>query len=86
LEVENGKAFKVTGDPDHPMTRGRICNRGKRMLDPVWWSPERKEVEPEQFGVFESNADILCPGGAEFCSPEIGGRPHTALVCRIEKV
>jgi len=37
------------------------------------------------FGVFQSNANILCPDGSEFCSPEIGGWPHTALLCRIEK-
>ncbi|NIO08141.1 MAG: molybdopterin-dependent oxidoreductase, partial [Deltaproteobacteria bacterium] len=51
-----------------------------------WWFPERKEAEPELFGVFESNANILCPDGPEFCSPEIGGWPHTALLCRVEKL
>ncbi len=25
VEVENGRAIKVTGDPDHPMTRGLLC-------------------------------------------------------------
>ena len=50
-----------------------------------WWFPERQEAEPELFGVFESNANVLCPDGPEFCSPEIGGWPHTALLCRIEK-
>lgn len=51
-----------------------------------WWFPERKEAESELFGVFESNANILCPDGSEFCSPEIGGWPHTALLCRVEKL
>jgi anaerobic selenocysteine-containing dehydrogenase len=51
-----------------------------------WWFPERKKAEPELFGVFESNANILCPDGPEFCSPEIGGWPHTALLCRVEKL
>jgi len=36
LEMENGRAVKVTGDPEHPITRGRICNRGKLMLDHVY--------------------------------------------------
>jgi hypothetical protein len=36
------------------------------------------------FGVFESNANLLCPDAAKFCSPEIGGWPHTALLCRVE--
>ena len=58
-----------------------------RMVDVQhgWWFPERQEAEPELFGVFQSNANILCPDGPEFCSPEIGGWPHTALLCRIEK-
>lgn len=59
----------------------------RRMADADhgWWFPERPEAEPELFGVFESNANILCPDGAEFCSPEIGSWPHTALLCRVEK-
>jgi thiosulfate reductase/polysulfide reductase chain A len=73
---------------------GRICMRlhiseriDKRMADVEhgWWFPERKEAEPDLFGVFDSNANILCPDGDEFCSPEIGGWPHTALICRVEK-
>ena len=28
---------------------------------------------------------ILCPDGAEFCSPEIGSWPHSALLCRVKK-
>ncbi|MFH1491554.1 MAG: molybdopterin-dependent oxidoreductase, partial [Pseudomonadota bacterium] len=43
--------------------------------DHGWWFPERTEAEPELFGVFESNANVLCPDGPEFCSPEIGGWP-----------
>jgi anaerobic selenocysteine-containing dehydrogenase len=50
-----------------------------------WWFPERSAAEPELFGVFESNANMLCPDAAKFCSPEIGGWPHTALLCRIER-
>lgn len=53
--------------------------------DHGWWFPERREAEPELFGVFDSNANVLCPDGAAFCSPEIGGWPHTGLLCRVEK-
>ena len=53
--------------------------------DHGWWFPERKGDVSKLFGVFESNANMLCPDGAEFCNPEIGGWPHTALLCRIEK-
>jgi thiosulfate reductase / polysulfide reductase chain A len=59
----------------------------RRMADADhgWWFPERRQAEPELFGVFESNANVLCPSDREFCSPEIGSWPHTALMCRIEK-
>jgi thiosulfate reductase/polysulfide reductase chain A len=58
-----------------------------RMVDVQhgWWFPEHRQAQPELFGVFQSNANVLCPDGPEFCSPEIGGWPHTALLCRIEK-
>jgi anaerobic selenocysteine-containing dehydrogenase len=54
-------------------------------VDHGWWFPEREEAEPNLFSVFESNANVLCPDSAEFCSPEIGSWPHTALLCRVEK-
>ncbi|SPD74670.1 Molybdopterin oxidoreductase [uncultured Desulfobacterium sp.] len=50
-----------------------------------WWFPERDQKLPELFGVFESNANLLCPDDPEFCSPEIGSWPHTALLCKVEK-
>ncbi|WP_018124614.1 molybdopterin-containing oxidoreductase family protein [Desulfovibrio oxyclinae] len=50
-----------------------------------WWFPERSDKLPELFGVFESNTNVLCPDAPEFCSPEIGSWPHSALMCRIEK-
>ncbi len=58
-----------------------------RMVDMQhsWWFPERNQKLPELFGVFESNANILCPDDPEFCSPEIGSWPHSALMCRVEK-
>jgi thiosulfate reductase/polysulfide reductase chain A len=50
-----------------------------------WWFPERDPNLPDLFGAFESNANVLCPDDPEFCSPEIGSWPHSALLCRIEK-
>jgi anaerobic selenocysteine-containing dehydrogenase len=51
-----------------------------------WWFPEKDPNLPGLFGVFESNANLLCPDDPEFCSPEIGSWPHSALLCRIEKL
>jgi thiosulfate reductase/polysulfide reductase chain A len=49
-----------------------------------WWFPEREFKPNDLFGVFESNANLLCPDTPEFCSPEIGSWPHSALLCKIE--
>jgi anaerobic selenocysteine-containing dehydrogenase len=50
-----------------------------------WWFPERDMKLPDLSGAFESNANMLCPDDPEFCSPEIGCWPHSALLCKIEK-
>ena len=40
LHIEDGKVVKVTGDPDHPLTRGDICERGRLMADHIY-HPQR---------------------------------------------
>ena len=35
LEIENGRIIGVKGDPEHPISRGRICPRGALMPDHV---------------------------------------------------
>jgi anaerobic selenocysteine-containing dehydrogenase len=40
VTVENGKVIKVNGDPEHPITQGKICSRG-RMLETRTNSKER---------------------------------------------
>lgn len=50
-----------------------------------WWFPERDPKLPGLYGAFDSNTNVLCPDGPEFCSPEIGSWPHSALLCRVEK-
>ena len=94
FEMENGKAVRVKWDPDHPVTRGKVCSSGLLMIDHLYhpnlinYPLKRKGgrgTEPALFGVFESNINVLCPDDAEYCNPKIGGWPHTALLCRIEK-
>jgi anaerobic selenocysteine-containing dehydrogenase len=75
-----------------PMGAVRMKLNLSDMVDPRmadadhgWWFPERKGQDSQLFGVFESNANMLCPDGADFCNPEIGGWPHTALLCSVEK-
>jgi anaerobic selenocysteine-containing dehydrogenase len=43
VTVENGKVTKVEGDKDHPITKGKICGRG-RMLETKTNSKERLTV------------------------------------------
>ncbi|MEM3551499.1 MAG: molybdopterin-dependent oxidoreductase [Candidatus Bathyarchaeia archaeon] len=50
-----------------------------------WWFPERPGEDPELHGLWDSNANILCPDDPEYCSREIGGWPLTALQCKIYK-
>jgi anaerobic selenocysteine-containing dehydrogenase len=71
--------------------RGKIKQR-VRLTDAVhpamlraqygWWFPEKPGAEPSLHGVWESSANILCPIGAEHCNPEVGGWPHTGLLCK----
>jgi anaerobic selenocysteine-containing dehydrogenase len=32
-DVDDGRVIGLRGDPDHPLTRGRICVKGKRLLE-----------------------------------------------------
>jgi anaerobic selenocysteine-containing dehydrogenase len=88
LGIKDGDWVKVVTPHGNVRVKARLTDiLHPRMVDVQhgWWFPERKEAEPDLFGVFESNANVLCPDGPEFCSPEIGGWPHTGLLCRIEK-
>ncbi len=75
--------------------RGRIKQKA-RLSDEVhpamlraqhgWWFPDEPAAEPSLHGIRESNSNVLCPVGPEYCNPEVGGWPHTALLCRAYKV
>jgi anaerobic selenocysteine-containing dehydrogenase len=68
--------------------RARICDEVHPAMVRVqhgWWFPWMPAEEPSLHGLWESNANILCPVDPEYCNVEIGGWPHTALLCRIYK-
>jgi len=75
--------------------RGRIRQRA-HLTDEVhpamlraqhgWWFPSKPAAEPSLHGIWESNSNILCPVGVEYCNPEVGGWPHTGLLCKAWKV
>ncbi len=74
--------------------RGRIKQRA-HITDEVhpallraqhgWWFPGKPGTEPSLHGIFESNTNVLCPVDPQYCNPEVGGWPHTALLCKVYK-
>lgn len=57
VEVRDGKALSMRGNPDHPMTRGHLCAKVNHYLDRVY-NPDRvlyplKRVGPKGTNAFE---------------------------------
>jgi anaerobic selenocysteine-containing dehydrogenase len=57
VTVENGRAVRIQGDPDHPFTQGFLCAKVNRYLERTY-HPERlthplKRVGPKGSGAFE---------------------------------
>jgi thiosulfate reductase/polysulfide reductase chain A len=72
--------------------RGRIKQKAKltsrippRMVECQhgWWFPEEIGDDPNLFGVFESNVNVLTPDTEEFCDPATGAVTFGPLLCRI---
>jgi len=38
--VSNDRVTRIQGDPQHPVTRGRVCTKGKKLLERVY-HPDR---------------------------------------------
>lgn len=36
LHKENGRIVKITGDPNHPVTKGNICNKVRHMTERIY--------------------------------------------------
>jgi len=72
--------------------RGKIKQKAKltsrippRMVESQhgWWFPEEIGDDPELFGVFKSNVNVLTPDSEEFCDPATGAVTFGPLLCRI---
>ena len=46
VDVKSGRAIRVEGDPDHPVTRGYLCNKVNNYLDLVY--NERRVLYPRR--------------------------------------
>jgi len=44
VHKENGKITKIAGDPEHPVTRGNICNKVRHMADRIY--DEQRLTQP----------------------------------------
>jgi thiosulfate reductase/polysulfide reductase chain A len=75
--------------------RGRIKQRARvsdRILGGVinveasWWFPEMPAEDPSLYGVYESNANVLCLDEPDSLDPLTGGWQSRALLCKVYKV
>lgn len=58
ITVEDGRATRIQGDPEHPVTRGFLCGKVAKYLDRVY-SPDRvlfpmRRVKPKGVGGFDA--------------------------------
>jgi anaerobic selenocysteine-containing dehydrogenase len=69
ITVEDGRATKIQGDPEHPVTRGFLCAKVAKYLDRVY-SPDRvlypmQRIGPKGPAAGAADADRACPEPAE---------------------
>lgn len=50
-----------------------------------WWYPEREGKDPELFGIFESNVNVLVDDDPEKCDPCTGSWNTRAVRCKVYK-
>jgi anaerobic selenocysteine-containing dehydrogenase len=69
ITVEDGRATKIQGDPEHPVTRGFLCAKVAKYLDRVY-SPDRvlypmRRIGPKGPAAYAADASRACPELAE---------------------
>src|SRR5580693_6646627 len=77
ITVHDGRATKIQGDPEHPVTRGFLCAKVAKYLDRVY-SPDRvlypmRRVEP--------NGPVV--GQRSFAPP---GQPRAAVPTQADSI
>src|ERR1700736_3990709 len=69
IMVEDGRATRIQGDPEHPVTRGFLCAKVAKYLDRVY-SPDRvlypmRRIGPKGPAAHAADAGKACPEPAE---------------------
>lgn len=74
--------------------RGR-CKQKAQLFDGIdprvihvehdWWYPERPGAEPDLYGVWESNVNLLTPNDTPLLDPGYGGATFRGLLCKVER-
>jgi anaerobic selenocysteine-containing dehydrogenase len=72
ITVQDGRATKIQGDPEHPVTRGFLCAKVAKYLDRVY-SPDRVLYPMRRVGPKGPEAG---GGGSRSCAP---GQPRAAV-------
>ncbi len=68
ITVEDGRATKIQGDPEHPVTRGFLCAKVAKYLDRVY-SPDRVLYPMRRIAAKGPAADAACAGGGARATP-----------------
>ncbi|HEY4841803.1 MAG TPA: molybdopterin-dependent oxidoreductase [Terriglobales bacterium] len=68
ITIEDGRATKIQGDPEHPVTRGFLCAKVAKYLDRVY-SPERVMYPMRRVGAKGPASGVLQAGGGARSTP-----------------
>ncbi|PYQ43689.1 MAG: molybdopterin oxidoreductase, partial [Acidobacteria bacterium] len=71
ITVQDGRATRIQGDPEHPVTRGFLCAKVAKYLDRVY-SPERVMYPMRRIAAKGPAAELRCAGQPAAAVPTHG--------------
>jgi hypothetical protein len=95
--VEDGRVTRITGDKEHPISRGFIgrVKQVARLTETIhpqviqadrWWYPERPGGAPALYSFWETNINVCTDDDLASCDPVMGSWLLRGLPCRLTKV
>jgi len=79
IETKRGKIKQIADLTEAVHPRMIFVERG-------WWFPERDGKEPELYGIWQSNCNVLTSSAPEHCDSMSGSWACRGLLCRVYKV